>query len=113
MARIKIIVRSPDRNPSEFLRESRKFFRHLNEVLRFSSKGAEWLVPGPSPGVGGDGSAARKGDRQYLGEVSDPEDRLPIIEEVILEHDLGDQTVVYREEELHNGWSRVWPERSE
>lgn len=109
MGRIKIVLQIPQDDPSAFTRQSRKFYRDLNEALRFSSGGAEWVVPGPTRTSGANGTERRQVDRQFLCEIKDLEQRWPVIEELIHEYGFTEEAVVYREEGLNAGWERVWP----
>lgn len=113
MGRIKIVLQFPQDDPSAFTHQSRKFYRDLNEALRFSSGGAEWAVPGPTRTASANGAARRKVDRQFLCEIKDLEERWPVIEELIREHNFTEEAVVYREKALNAGWERVWPSPSE
>ena len=111
MARLKILLDEP-RAMEERSRESGKFYKQLDAVLRKSSAGREWAVQGAGRTVQDEsGRVYRR--RVYLCEVTDVDERWPLVKELIQRYDLQARTTAYREEDLHEGWERVWPSDSD
>lgn len=109
MSRLKILLED-SRNVRGRTVEPREFYFHLNEMLRKVSGGSEWAVQGALERNGHPNDLDRgQPERVYLCEISDLDDRWPLVKELMQEYEIETETAVYHEEALHAGWERIWP----
>lgn len=116
MGRLKIVLVTRREHHSAFLDDVSRFHRQLDEHLRYSSRGLEWVVHGPT--VGAEPSQSSQStpstiEHQLLCQIDDVERRLPLISKLLQEHDLADRCTIYEEHSQGPRWERIWPDRPE
>lgn len=112
MPRVKIVLTAPPENRSAHLDRACRFFVHLDERLRRTSAGGDWLTEG-GMGERKDGEAGkRRVWCRFFGHLEEIAPRWPLIEEMAAEHGLEDRLTLFRRTKTGR-WRRVEPLRTE
>jgi hypothetical protein len=113
MSRLKIVLTTRREEHSSFLGDVSQFHRQLDERLRYSSMGLEWVVHGPTAGADPSQPPQSKIEHQLLCQIDDVEHRLPLISKLLRAYELEDRCVIYEEHSRGPRWERIWPDQTE